>query len=90
MLIGVLRKAVAKSNNYLGCLQLAKSCRIFDPRQQPKISNDIKEYTTKSTQQLALPSDLCSHIAQSEWAKYWVLRDVFGPLDLLGLVWAES
>ena len=38
---------MAKAEKYLDLLHYAKSARLFDPRQRPKLSRDVAHYTTK-------------------------------------------
>ena len=93
-LVSVLASAIAKADRYLDLLHYAKSARLFDPRQRPKLSRDVAQYTTevedikrkvtdpKRAQVRVIPIGV--KIPEAEWEYYWdEVPEMEGTLDLI-------
>ena len=81
-----MEEAAKKCEKYLGILQFAKSARIIDPRQRPKLSKELSSYvtteTTKGLVQRVFSDDVKCLLEKGEWERYWAMPPVEGPLDL--------
>ena len=93
-LVSVLTSAMAKADKYLDLLHYAKSARLFDPRQRPKLSRDVAQYTTevedikckisepKRLQVRVIPIGV--RMPEAEWKYYWDdVPEMQGELDLI-------
>lgn len=85
----VLSAAIKKCDKYLTLLSFAKSARLFDPRQRPKLDTNISAYVTNVVEgkvvHRVIPQSDREGIEKSEWSKYWELPTVpDGPIDLCG------
>lgn len=76
-----------KADKYLAKLGYAKSARLFDPRQRPKLPRDMAEYTSylEHTKKgnIEHVRVMPQKISDEEWDYYWKLPPIEGELDLI-------
>ena len=89
---GVIQKSIDKCNKYLSLLSFAKSVRLLDPRQRPKLDNNVSAYVTQDKRDKGdgpiyrvIPESERAGIEEHEWDKYWALPEVPSkPIAVIG------